>query len=405
MSPRILALSELFWPEGGGAELATYLVTDVLSGVFEVTVVTGSKNSATLPSVEYVHEPLLACREKPFLWLNVLRLVKTERFKRLILEADIIYIPRLAFPAIPYAKKMGKKVVVHLHDYIPISYSAAVLAPYEEHRHRITLDNLALECWKGVEYCAGAALLWWLPRVASKWIARADKVVCVSKRQAGIISDLVPELRSKIEVVYNPLPLELVNMSLEKSPSDIPTFLYIGGDSYVKGFHILLQAMGELGKRGVKARFILSNSYRQRSLKALKALSEKYGKLEINVVGRIEHRELLSLHRGAWALLFPSIWEEPLPYTIIESMLMGTIPIASNVGDIPEIVGGTYAEKMLFEASNINKFVDKMESILAMSDEQIMDVGPSLREAALKKFDSEAVKRKLMKIFSSLTLA
>jgi glycosyltransferase involved in cell wall biosynthesis len=400
MSRRVIVLSELFWPEGGGAELATYLVTDVLSGVFEVTVVTGSKNPATLPSVEYVHEPLLARREKPFLWLNVLRLVKTERFKRLILEADIVYVPRLAFPAIPYAKKMGKKVVVHLHDYIPISYSAAVLAPYEEHRHRITLDNLALECWKGVEYCAGAALLWWLPRVASKWIAQADKVVCVSKRQAGIISDLVPELRSKIEVVYNPLPPELVNASLEKSPSDIPTFLYIGGDSYVKGFHILLQAMGELGKRGVKTRFILSNSYCQRSLKALKALSKKYGNLEINVVGRIEHRELLSLHRGAWALLFPSIWEEPLPYTIIESMLMGTMPVAARVGGVPEIVGGSPAEEYLFTPGDVEELTDKIESVLAMSDKQIADIGFALREAVLKKFNHEVVKRKLIKVFS-----
>ena len=400
MSRRVIVLSELFWPEGGGAELATYLVTDVLSGVFEVTVVTGSKNPATLPSVEYVHEPLLARREKPFLWLNVLRLVKTERFKRLILEADIVYVPRLAFPAIPYAKKMGKKVVVHLHDYIPISYSAAVLAPYEEHRHRITLDNLALECWKGVEYCAGAALLWWLPRVASKWIAQADKVVCVSKRQAGIISDLVPELRSKIEVVYNPLPPELVNASLEKSPSDIPTFLYIGGDSYVKGFHILLQAMGELGKRGVKTRFILSNSYCQRSLKALKALSKKYGNLEINVVGRIGHRELLSLHRGAWALLFPSIWEEPLPYTIIESMLMGTMPVAARVGGVPEIVGGSPAEEYLFTPGDVEELTDKIESVLAMSDKQIADIGFALREAVLKKFNHEVVKRKLIKVFS-----
>jgi glycosyltransferase involved in cell wall biosynthesis len=400
MSRRVIVLSELFWPEGGGAELATYLVTDVLSGVFEVTVVTGSKNPATLPSVEYVHEPLLARREKPFLWLNVLRLVKTERFKRLILEADIVYVPRLAFPAIPYAKKMGKKVVVHLHDYIPISYSAAVLAPYEEHRHRITLDNLALECWKGVEYCAEAALLWWLPRVASKWIAQADKVVCVSKRQAGIISDLVPELRSKIEVVYNPLPPELVNASLEKSPSDIPTFLYIGGDSYVKGFHILLQAMGELGKRGVKTRFILSNSYCQRSLKALKALSKKYGNLEINVVGRIEHRELLSLHRGAWALLFPSIWEEPLPYTIIESMLMGTMPVAARVGGVPEIVGGSPAEEYLFTPGDVEELTDKIESVLAMSDKQIADIGFALREAVLKKFNHEVVKRKLIKVFS-----
>jgi glycosyltransferase involved in cell wall biosynthesis len=402
MSRRVIVLSELFWPEGGGAELATYVIAGILSKFFEVTVVTGSRNPAVLPGVKYVYEPLLARREKPFLWLNFSRLVRTERFEELIRGADIIYIPRLAFPAIPYAKEMGKKVVVHLHDYIPISYSAAVLAPYEEHRRRIALNDLALECWKGVKYCTGAALLWWLPRVASNWIARADKVVCVSKRQAEIISDSAPGLRSKIEVVYNPLPPELVNVSLEKSPSNIPTFLYVGGDRYVKGFHILLQAMGELGKRGVKARFILLNSYSQRSLKTLKALSEKYGNIEINLVGRIEHRELLSLHRGAWALVFPSILEEPLPYAVVESALLGTVPVASRVGGVPEVVEGTPAEEYLFAPGSAEELAERVEALASQPRERVLEVGAKLRERALKLFDVERIESELAGLFESL---
>ena len=47
----------------------------------------------------------------------------------MLYESDVVYIPRLAFPVIPYAKALGKTVIVHLHDYIPVSYSAAILAP------------------------------------------------------------------------------------------------------------------------------------------------------------------------------------------------------------------------------------------------------------------------------------
>jgi glycosyltransferase involved in cell wall biosynthesis len=132
----------------------------------------------------------------------------------------------------------------------------------------------------------------------------------------------------------------------------------------------------------------------------LKALSEKYGKIEINVAGRIEHRELLSLHREAWALVFPSIWEEPLPYAVIESMLMGTMPVAARVGGVPEIVRGSPAEGYLFTPGNVEEFVDKIESVLAMSDKQVVDIGFALRETMLKKLDHEAVKRKLIKVFS-----
>ena len=112
-------------------------------------------------------------------------------------------------------------------------------------------------CIKGLKHCVGVNLLWWLPRLARKWISQADKVICVSRRQTGIIASQAPELKSKIEVIYNPLPPELVNVEPRKDLDSVPTFLYVGGDSYVKSFHILLQALKELGKQGIKAKFIL----------------------------------------------------------------------------------------------------------------------------------------------------
>jgi glycosyltransferase involved in cell wall biosynthesis len=39
------------------------------------------------------------------------------------------------------------------------------------------------------------------------------------------------------------------------------------------------------------------------------------------------HEEVVKLH----VLLFSSIWEESLPHAVIESMLMGTIPVATRV--------------------------------------------------------------------------
>ena len=209
---KILVVTERYWPEGSGGELATHLVVDILRSKFEVTVITGTANPSRAPGVEYVYEPLLTKREKPILWLNTLRLIETDRFRRQLSESDLVYVPRFAFPIIPYAKKAGKKVVVHLHGYIPISYTAVVLAPYEEHRHRIALDDIGVECAKGFRYCVGARTLWWLPKLAKKMVSQADKVVCVSKRQAEIIADQIPELEGKMEVIYNPIPPELLNL-------------------------------------------------------------------------------------------------------------------------------------------------------------------------------------------------
>jgi glycosyltransferase involved in cell wall biosynthesis len=274
--PSILVVTERYWPDGGGGELATFLIINILRKKFNVVVVTGTRNASKASGVEYICEPLLSKREKPMLWMNTLRLINNQRFQKLLDESDIVYTPRFAFPIVPFAKKLGKKVVVHLHDYIPISYTATVLAPYEERKHRIVLDNIALECMKSIKHCVGVSLLWWLPKLARKRISQADKIICISRRQAEIVTDQAPELRDKIEVVYNPLPPEIINITPRKELDDIPTFLYVDGDSYVKGFHILLQALSKLGKQGVKARFILAGEYKPRSLETIRQLCVKY---------------------------------------------------------------------------------------------------------------------------------
>jgi len=157
---KLLVISEKYWPSGGGSELATHLIIDLLSKKFEVTVITGTKNSYKLAHVKYIYDPLLSKWEKPALWFNTLKLIRTERFEKLLRKADVVYVPRFAFPVIPRARRMNKKVIVHLHDYVPVSYTSIVLAPYENHKYRITREDIMLECMKGPKYCVGASLLW-----------------------------------------------------------------------------------------------------------------------------------------------------------------------------------------------------------------------------------------------------
>jgi len=396
---RILVISERYWPDGSGGELATHLILDILRKRFDVTVVTGTKNPSRLSGVGYIYESLLSKREKPILWLDTVKLVHTQRFQKLLRESDVVYIPSFAFLIIPYAKRLGKKVVVHLHGYIPISYTATVLAPYEEHKHRITLDDIRLECMKSLRHCVGASLLWWLPKLARKWISQADKVICVSKRQAEIIADQAPELRDKIEVVYNPLPPEIINTEPRKELDDTPTFLYVGGDSYVKGFHILLKAVKELGRQGIKTRFILTNRYSRKSIEILNTLTNKYKNLRIDVVGRVEYHELIKLHEKAWALVFPSIWEEPLPYAVVEAVALGTIPIASRAGGVIELLNDTVVQQFMVSSGNANDLVKKILMMLSFNVNEVKVLGFKLRKEILQRLDPIKIEKKLIEIF------
>jgi glycosyltransferase involved in cell wall biosynthesis len=252
---------------------------------------------------------------------------------------------------------------------------------------------------RSLKHCLGVNLLWWLPKLARKQISQADKIICVSKRQAKIIADQAPELRDKIEVVYNPLPLEIINITPRKELNNIPTFLYVGGDSYVKGFHILLQALSKIGKQEVRARFILANKYSTRSLEALRRLSYKYGNLDIQVLGRMEYEKLKELHMNAWALLFPSISEETFGYAVVEAATLSTIPIASRVGGVTELLNDTIAQQFMVSPSSVNDLVKKISMILSLNTDEVKVLGFKLRNEILQKLDLNKIERRIIEVF------
>jgi glycosyltransferase involved in cell wall biosynthesis len=383
---QLLVVTERYWPEGSGGELATHLILEVLRKEFNIVVLTGMRNPTKLPGVQYIYEPLLAKREKVWLWLNASRLASSQRFQKMLKESDVVYIPRFSFPVIPVAKRFGKNVIVHLHDYIPLSYTAVVLAPYEEHRSRITRDDVMMECRKGLRYCVGVGAFWWLPRLARRWVSQADAVICVSNRQCEIIMGWMPEIKGKSVVIYNPLP----NISpVGKELGDEKILLYLGGPSFVKGFHLVLKVADELLRK-------------YRDLRILMTKMKGYRSLPSNCValGELPYRDIVGVHSRAYALLFPSIWEEPLPYVVIESMLMGTIPIAARTGGVPEVVAGSPAENYLFTPGDANEFTVKIEAVLTQPRDYLLDTGAKLRDHVLKLFSN--VENRIVSLFESV---
>ncbi|WP_054854444.1 glycosyltransferase family 4 protein [Vulcanisaeta distributa] len=330
-----------------------------------------------------------------------MRLSKTKSFLKLLNNHDVLYIPRYCYPLIPIAKRLNKKVLVHLHDYQPISYNANVPAPYEEFKGegRIREWVINVEKTKGFKRYMVASLLWWLPKLAQKWLMYADTLICVSKRQCDIIMDSMNIIdKDKAIVIYNPVFYKYFD-NVKKNPGDIPTLLYVGGDDFIKGFNVLLQAMKELRRNDKKITIILTNHYSPDSLLKLNRL--KNDRIKIRILGRISYMELIELHKISTVLLFPSIWEEPLPYAVMESMFAGSIPIASRVGGVPEIVGDTIAEKFMFKPGGVDEFLDRINAILSLSKEDIMNISYDLRENARKKFSEDSIKKSLINMFST----
>jgi len=229
------------------------------------------------------------------------------------------------------------------------------------------------------------------------WITKADKIICVSRKQFEIICHEIPNLARKTRVIYN-LPPNIPHIEKQFNKK---CFLYMGGDSFVKGYFIFLKASWILLNKGVEAKYLLGEGrgFKLASRSLIKKLNKKFNSAYI-LLGRLKYNELLKHYVKSLALIFPSVWEEPLPYVVIESMLAGTIPIASKIGGVPEIVGDTPAQYFLVEPYDIDGFVDRMECILSLSNEELTNIGIKLRNVTQKKFNVEKITRDLFRVFN-----
>ena len=218
---------------------------------FDITVLTGTSNPEKVPRTRYVVDPYLKILEKRSL---LPKLVKN-RYGKLIERSDVVY-AAYAYTFIPVNKKLGRKVVVHLHDYKLVSPSSVILNDLVEN---LSICKLIIESFE-IRYLEHKSIKFVLLNIGevlrmpilAKRVAEADKVIVASKRHAELLMKTLPKIRGKLEVVYNP-PSPLSNIN--KEPAEVPTFLYLGGESYLKGFCNLLQAVGEFLKKYRKIKF------------------------------------------------------------------------------------------------------------------------------------------------------
>ena len=398
---KIVVFTKFFWPEGSGGELATYLIVrDIFARYFDATIVSGTAkpHPSVLSGCRYVVWDVLRSRYKPLEWLKLM--LNTRWVRRLVEEADIVYIPSHTLLPLAIAIKRIKpcvRVILHLHNYQLLTYTSVILPNNAPSMKSVIIAERYEH--DSITRAVATGLLQPLNRINVLALHYADSVICVSRRQAEIISNKAPQLAHKIRVVYNPLP----ETPPVEEKFENPTFTYTGGGSYVKGFHIFIQASLNVLKRKKNASFMLTGGlrgFRDHHMRLLEKLNDSLAG-SFRLLGHLPYEDVLKLYSRSHAVLVPSIWEEPLPYVVMEAMAMGAIPIASRIGGIPEIVKGTYAERMMFTPGNSNEMAKRMEEVSSLSKDQLIDIGHKLREDTLKRFNNEAIISQLLSVFKA----
>jgi glycosyltransferase involved in cell wall biosynthesis len=192
-------------------------------------------------------------------------------------------------------------------------------------------------CFRRYDYWAG------LPGRRKAFARSVDKVrLFVSPSQKLI--DLHVEAgydRSRFRMVRNG-----IGDSLVQAPSNprlremvrqrglYPTLLFAGAVVETKGMQTVIDALPSLARYVEGVRLIIAGSGDERFMAALR----RFNPGRVRLLGRMPFREMRALYASVDLTLVPSTWYDNSPMVILESLLVGTPVLGSNIGGIPELI-------------------------------------------------------------------
>jgi len=394
---KILVLSELFYPHGSGGELATYLYVEHLRQA-GVNVIVVTNRFAGEPEVSK-SKNLIVYRLPLFnktigVKYSILRRfdVLTSSFMKTLMKwADMVYVPKFWYSAIPFAKFCKKPVVVHLHSYQPACPLSTLFDLSKNkicrnyHKPFCSLKCITMNAKKKnsitKEFLGSIALNSTVRYYIGSFVMLSDCIICVSKAQAKLITEHLPSISGKLHVIYNPLPV------VENFDGMNGDFGYFGGPSALKGFNVLCKALRKVNPK-ITIHFT-------KMVQAPLELTDKLTKLGIATHNRLSVEAYNNLYRRVQVVVVPSIWPEPLPFTVSEALLSKRLVIASSIGGIPEQTEGLEGAFM-FEPGNYEQLADQIANVRDLSEEVKADLGFKNKKGFLKKFDNEKAIRNFM---------
>ncbi len=230
------------------------------------------------------------------------------------------------------ARAAGAKVVQTLHNYRLLCPAATFFRdghvcedclgkfiPWPAVVHKCYRDNRAAS--------ATVAAMLTVHRAKGTYQHQVDRYIALTQfAKNKYIEGGLPE--SKIVVKSN-----FVSPDPGVGTGDGDYFVFVGRLTIEKGVRTLLESWRDHVKHAARLKIVGDGPLRD---EVAKAASASGGSIEY--VGRLPGPEVLATIGQATALVFPSVWYEGQPRTIIESFACGTPVIASDIGSMTELV-------------------------------------------------------------------
>lgn len=290
------------------------------------------------------------------------RAKETLKKRMRIVHPDVVHIHNWHYAAGPViiraAKELGIPVVLTLHNYRLLCPSATLLM-----NGKLFTDSLhASFPWAAIRKKAyrhsalqtfWLALIIWVHKKTGTW-AMVDKYVVLTDFAKSLFKRSVfgiPEERFTVKPNFTP---PVAGNTLNRGNH----FLFIGRLSEEKGIRVLLETFGDID--------IPLSIAGNGPLEAEVLESCKLHK-HINYLGRLNKEGVQAALQHCTALLFPSIWYEGMPMTLLEAFACGTPVIGSNIGAMQSMISHGY-NGLLFEPGDAGSLKQQLGYWQSLSD-------------------------------------
>ena len=146
----------------------------------------------------------------------------------------------------------------------------------------------------------------------------------------------------------------------DRMPGQPPIFVFLGRLVTTKGVHLLIEAAGELRKRGCAFRIVIIGAGPERE--GLERLSHALGLRDVvDFAGHLSDLDVKEVLRNAVAVVMPSVAGEVFGLVAVETMMCGRPIIVPDRGSLAEVVGNA---GLKFRADDVEDLAACMEQLL-----------------------------------------
>jgi glycosyltransferase involved in cell wall biosynthesis len=218
-----------------------------------------------------------------------------------------------------------------------------------------------------------------------------DCFIALTKFTAQKLVESGLTTRDKVSVLGDFLPDSLPNSgSFERRE---PYVVYLGRLSLEKGVDVLIEAVSEL-PLNLK---VLGCGPQAEALQALTRQLESH---HVEFLGYIAGNKKWDLLRQAMATVVPSVCYETFSLAVLESLVVGTPVVASNLGSLPYVIEDGKSG-LLFRPGDSLDLRQKM-AWLAANPEKALAMGQYGRGIVEQRYTSQAHYKQLVSIYSQL---